>query len=293
MLDGTKLIFTSTTGRSGTKYLSELINKNARNATAEHDPYPRGYGEPILWYDRGEDRKLLRFSVRKMKRLERGIRYEHILSRPLPSRLIGREKSNSKIYIASQHLLRARFPSVEIKEIYLESTHAFVKSFGEAMYSLRPDMYLIHLTRDPLEVAKSFMNRGSIPGPNNPFLLDPLLKRNILRIDGGMTDFQKCLWYWFETELRHQEFIERNLVEKVYHIDIKEMRDKEKVKELFRFFGIEHGDIELRAERNRNKVPTEITERDLQEARELLDRIPEWVFERIGDRYGIRERLHG
>jgi len=47
MLDGLELIFTSTTGRSGTRYLTNIINKNALNATAEHDPYPRGYGKPI------------------------------------------------------------------------------------------------------------------------------------------------------------------------------------------------------------------------------------------------------
>ena len=52
------LIFTSTTGRSGTRFLCGLINQNAINATSEHDPYPRGYGKPIIWKNNGDTNKL-------------------------------------------------------------------------------------------------------------------------------------------------------------------------------------------------------------------------------------------
>jgi hypothetical protein len=79
MLDETELVFISTTGRSGTKYLANIINKNAINATAEHDPYPRGYGEPIKWYDSGEKEKLIRFAKTKMKRLNRGKKFNGLL----------------------------------------------------------------------------------------------------------------------------------------------------------------------------------------------------------------------
>ena len=292
MLDGTKIIFTSTTGRSGTKYLANIINLNSNNASAEHDPYPRGYGMPTIWYDKGENKKLMVFSRRKLKRLERGKKYEHILSRRLPGKMVGRQKTGNKMYLASQRVLRPYFPSVQIKDIYVESTHAFIKSFGDAMYSLRPDLYLIHITRDPLEVAKSFFNRGSIPGPNNPFLLDPAFRRNILKIDGRMTDFQRCLWYWFENELRHREFIEKNPVEKIYDMDTKDLADTEKLKSMFRFFGIAYESIELEADRNKNRVSTEITDKDREEARNLLERMPDWVFDRIGDYYGLRKRVY-
>ena len=291
MHEGTKMVFVSTTGRTGTKYLANVVNINSENATAEHDPYPRGYGMPMVWYDKGEDKKLERLSKRKIKRLERGKKHEAILNKGVMKKMVGRERSNKKIYTASQRVLRSYLPSVQIKDVYVESTHAFIKSFGYSMYSLRPDMYLIHLTRDPLEVAKSFLNRGSIPGPNNPFLLDPAFKKNILKIDWNMTDFQKCLWYWFENELRHREFVENNPIERVYQIDTKELTDVEKLKDMFKFFGITYGRIELKADRNKNKVPTEITDKDMKEAGILLEKMPDWVFDKIGDQYGVRERV--
>jgi hypothetical protein len=292
MLDETELVFISTTGRSGTKYLANIINKNAINATAEHDPYPRGYGEPIKWYDSGEKEKLIRFAKTKMKRLNRGKKFNGLLDAPLINDCLGRGHSNSKKYLPFKMTLRNYFPSVKIKDIYVESTHAFIKSFGESMYNLRPDISLIHLTRDPLEVAKSFFNRGTIPGPDNPFLLDPNFKKNKIKIPFDISDFQKCLWYWFETESRHYDFIEEHHIEKIIDIDTTSLNNPIKIKEMFRELDIRHkNDIILDVGRNKNKKPTKLNEEDINEARELIEKIPAWVFERIGDKFEIQNKL--
>ena len=71
MLDDVQMIFTSTTGRSGTRFLANLVNANALNATAEHDPYPRGYGDPIRWLEGKKVKKLRHLAMKKCKRLQR------------------------------------------------------------------------------------------------------------------------------------------------------------------------------------------------------------------------------
>jgi hypothetical protein len=189
-----ELIFTSTTGRSGTRYLSNIVNINSTNATSEHDPYPRGFGNPIIWYDNNETDKLKKLVEYKLKRLIRGRKYNKMFSLPIVNKMIGRKKSKSKFYLRTHRRLRKYIPSVEIKNIYLESTHSFIKSFGEELYKLKSDIKLIHLTRNPLEVAKSLLNRNSIPGPNNIYLLNPEFKKNELKIIHKLSNYQKCLW---------------------------------------------------------------------------------------------------
>lgn len=291
MLDNTKLIFTSTTGRSGTKYLANIVNNNALNATAEHDPYPRGYGEPIKWYDEGKTNKLKKLAIKKCKRLERGIKGEILLDFPFLKNAIGRNQAQSKIYAPPNKILRNYMPSVRIKDIYLESTHAFIKSFGEEMVRIVDNVEIIHLTRTPLEVAKSFFNRCSIPGPDNPYLLFPGLKKNELKISMKMNDFQKCLWYWFECELRHVKFLEEHNIENVYDVDINDLNDIEKVEKLFQSIGIEHTDIELAVGRNKNKKKSSISKENIRNTKTLLEKIPDEVFDRIGDRYRLRENI--
>ncbi|MFX1282159.1 MAG: sulfotransferase domain-containing protein [Promethearchaeota archaeon] len=290
-----QLVFTSTTGRSGTGYLANIINTNAKNASAEHDPYPRGYGDPIRWYDNFERDKLIKLAKKKITRLKRGKRYGKMLNLPLVRDTLGRGKKQSKSFLRLTRRLRNRVSSyialVDIKEIYLESTHAFTKSFGEEMYLLNPQLSLIHLVRNPLHVAKSFYNRGSIPDPKNIYLLDPNFKRNELKIISPMSDFQKCLWYWFETELRHQRFIKKYDVEKVIDIDIEELNDEYQVRKMFKILGITFKQLKLSVDRNINIEPTILSAQDLKDAKQFVDTIPDWVFDRIGDKYSLRSYL--
>jgi len=293
VLDDIQMIFTSTAGRSGTGYLANLINKNATNATAEHDPYPRGYGEPIKWYDNKEDEKLLKLAKSKIKRLAKSKIKRLERKNKLLRNIAYQEKFNINFYPCRKFFegLKSRIPKVEIKDIYLESTHAFTKSFGDAMCTLIPNISLVHLTRNPLEVAKSFFNRGSIPGPTNIYLLDPHFKRNEIKLSIDMTDFQKCLWYWFETEMRHVTFIEKHDIKKIYEIDIEELNDKQKVAEMFKTFGITHKNLLLDVDRNKNKKPTILTKQDLKEARELIEVIPNRVFDKMKNTYNVEEMI--
>ncbi|MFX0072338.1 MAG: hypothetical protein ACFFAO_14725 [Candidatus Hermodarchaeota archaeon] len=278
-----RLVFVSASGRCGTGYLSNLINENACNATSEHEPYPRGEGLPSKWYDKQNSLALKKLALKKLARIKRGRKYGKFAV----IRSITRKKN--KLLIPPNLILRNLFPSVEIKDIYAETSHTFVKSFGEEMVKLRPDLRLIHLTRNPLEVAKSFFNRNSIPGLS-PFLLDPNFKRNEIKIPLTMTAFQKCLWYWFETEIRHIKFIE-NYDLKVIDVDIKELTERKFVEKMFKTLAIEFKSVNLDLDRNKNIKATYISPNEIKEAKEVINAIPDHIFDKIGDKYSVRDNL--
>ena len=218
----------------------------------------------------------------------RGRKYNKILSLPIVNKMIGRKKSKSKFYLRTYRRLRKYVPSVEIKKIYLESTHSFIKSFGEEFYKLKSDIKLIHLTRNPLEVAKSLLNRNSIPSPNNIYLLNPDFKKNELKIIHKLSNYQKCLWYWFEIELRHISFINKYEIDNVYDIDMYELNNINEIKKIFSFFNIEYSRLKINVNRNANRVPTEISQQNYSEAKKFLEYLPDYVFDRIQDIYSIK-----
>lgn len=244
------MFFTSTPGRTGTHCLAELVNLNAVNATAEHDPEPQGYGEPIERYDVGDDAYLEAHCECKLRRLTRGW---------LP---MGERRS----WIS---------PSAPVREIYLESSHAFNKTIPVAMSRLK-EYRVIHLHRSPLAVAKSFLNRGSVPGPRNRFLLRPGMERNILKPpgDASLTDFQLCLWYVYESEARHRQ-LEADLWWRpgdVYDIETRSLSDAEEVRALFDWMGVEYVEpLILVQPTNKNPLLTLVDPGEVEEAFDLVD----------------------
>lgn len=275
------LVYTSTTGRSGTGYFSNLVNRNAINATAEHDPPPRGYGDPILWYDNDEIEKLDNFAQYKLNRIKRGIKYNKILNLPVMNKISGRKKTRFRGYLRANREMRKKIPTVPIKDIYVESTHSFNKSFHEAMIKLRPDLYIVHLIRNPLEVAKSFYNRRTDSDERDIYLLEPDYKKNILKLDLKLTGIQKYLWYWIEIELRHHELVNNYDSLKIIDFNMEDFSDQKKIQDLFKFLGIEYEILELDLDRNKNTSQTILDGQDLRDTKQLLQAIPDWVFDNI------------
>ena len=119
----TMVIFALTSGRSGTHYLKDLLANNVADCTARHEPY-LDWGNPTLFgraIDDAEEGHLDRIRA-----------------------LLTRKK---------QYL--ERLPT----RVYIEASHAFLKSAYVAAMEFFPEMKLIHLIRDPLAVAKSEANR--------------------------------------------------------------------------------------------------------------------------------------
>lgn len=127
-----------TTGRSGGTFLSDLVNKNALNASSEHEPDLAPVDVSTQWcYDRA-DGKIAELADRKIARLRRG---EMICSAPLADRFYTRfARSKTKRVI----------PRVPLREVYVEADNGFLKSYGHQLLDAIPDLNIVHLTRSPL-----------------------------------------------------------------------------------------------------------------------------------------------
>ncbi len=279
MLQHTRLVFTSTTGRSGTGFLAAAVNRNALNATAEHDPMPRGYGEPRIWRDEGQDDKLRRLAQQKLARLAHGQRLAQLYRHPLVQWLWGTEAFGPWGKIGRR--LFKVIPKCPVGEVYVESTHAFIKTYADAICALHHDVHVVHIVRDPLVVARSFCNRGSIPAADNPYLLDPDSPSNLLTAPGGLTDYQKCLWYCLESDARHQAFVRAHPHVRVHTIQTAQLGDPASRGALFEALGIEfRRPLQMEVYRNANAVASVIDAQDEDEASTLLARLAPEVLAR-------------
>lgn len=276
------LIFTATTGRSGSVYLENLINENAINAFAEHEPHIIDPDLSSYWFYKNSEKELYNLSLKKLQRLKKGENF-FILQKYLINKIPSKYRK----------IIRKRIPLLPTKEIYVEVDNLFLKSFGSTLYKLFPSMKLIHLTRDPLEVARSIQIRKSYPNKEKPYYLWPEWKKNELilksKLLNKLNTFQLALWYWFEMELRYSKFIENNNIKKIYEVDIKDLNNPKRVKEMFDFFNITYNKINIDVPKHKGPIKSKINEYYINLTRELLTEIPDWVLERISNNYQLKK----
>ena len=112
-------IFTLTSARSGTLYLRSLFQNNVLDCVCRHEPF-FDWGNPTLFGPAIYDAHAGRL-----------------------------DRIRARLARKRDYISRLR------TGVYLESSHAFLKSAYVAAMEFFPDMRLIHLIRDPLMVAKS------------------------------------------------------------------------------------------------------------------------------------------
>ena len=173
-----KLIFTATTGRSGTQSLSKIF-AGIPGCRSLHEPHPIMNSQALRAASYGDQATLDYFY---------------------------RTKAINILRAAAGH------------RYYLEANHLFIKSFvAHAAREFGNRMAVIHLVRPPLEVAMSIYCLQIAPGTEsgNRWLLDyraPLNRIPIADVlDGNEFShpFYKGLWYWFEVEARVEEWRQR------------------------------------------------------------------------------------
>ena len=252
-------IFTLVSGRSGTRFLCDLIKQNATDCVCRHEPYfnwfnPNMFGKPIDYHTQGNFeaiRKLLR-------RKKRGIEY---------------------------HKAHA----------YIETSHAFLKSFYTLALDFFPDMKLVHLVRHPLSVAKSETNRET--------KLDQVRfpMRRYKGMDGGkyfrwsltgnepiyrgfdlssLSLFQRYVIQWIEIENRAISFLDDNdMRSQCFTLDSpRDLNDAERVKEMFRFLTLATKSEHIEIAGSHNQTPgarTVITDEDREQFAEVVAALPE------------------
>ncbi len=168
-----KLIFTATTGRSGTTSLTALFAA-VPGSVSYHEPYPIMNGEWLHKASYGEIAEVEAY-FRKVK----------------------------SIYIR-RAAAGARY--------YLEANHLFIKTFiAAALEEFGSKIEIIHLVRPAAEVAESIYRIRNWPGTadGNKWWLDYRAPNNLIPVadlldaDPALSHpFYKALWYWYEAEAR-------------------------------------------------------------------------------------------
>jgi len=173
-----RLIFTATTGRSGTLTLSRTF-AGIPGCCAVHEPSPVMNNEVLRAASFGDEPQLERFYRTKLIHIMRaaaGYRY------------------------------------------YLEANHLFIKTFvGHAAREFGNRLAVVHLVRPATEVAMSIYRLQVLPGigAGNRWWLDYHAPLNRIRIADALDgdefshSFYKGLWYWFEIEARVEEWRRR------------------------------------------------------------------------------------
>lgn len=256
-------IFTLTSARSGTLYLRNLFQNNARDCVCRHEPF-FDWGNPTMFGPAIYDAHIGRID-RIRTRLAKKVHY-----------LSG---------------LGTRF--------YLESSHAFLKSAYVAAMEFFPNLRLIHLIRDPLMVAKSEAvrerRRRKAHAPFHYYRGDDgqlhfywslTMNEEIYRnFDlARLSFFQKYLIQWIEIENRAMHFLdEYQLHDRCFTLDSpRDLNTPSRIQELFNFLGIEtrHPRIVLGGHRNESLGHTTVIHNeDRQEVEEVLERLPKRYLE--------------
>ena len=170
---------------------------------------------------------------------------------------------------------------------YFESSPGFIKCFVEKVIEEFGNIYVIHLVRDPLKVAKSFINRNSYPDNiKSIWRLSMKGKKNILKMNGkGLTKFQKNLWEWLEVELRYNFY--KNRFAKTFDLDFENINNSNIYISMFKKFEILYNKNNLvrilkrrTLFKNANKMKTVITKNDIQEGKLFIKKLKSAKFNR-------------
>jgi hypothetical protein len=198
-----KVIFTATTGRSGTLTLARLFSA-VPGCLSLHEPYPIMNAEILQAASFGDfatsEQVYRRIKSINIRRASVGHRY------------------------------------------YFEANHLFIKTFIEhAAQDFGDRLEVIHLVRPPIEVAMSIYRLSDYPGTEmgNRWWLDfraPLNRIQIAdvldRDDEFSHPFYKALWYWFEIEARVQEWQARLPNVPFHRFETEWLNDRQRIFEL-------------------------------------------------------------
>ena len=168
-----KVIFTATTGRSGTQSLQRVFSA-VPGCIASHEPYPIMHDEWLHAASYGQ-KDVVRRHYECLKAIN-----------------IRRAAVGSRYYVELNHLFLKTFIEYAAKD------------FGDRME-------VIHVVRPAVEVAMSICCRRDWPGTDNGnrWWLDYRAPTNLIQMsdlldrhDEFSHPLYKALWYWYETESR-------------------------------------------------------------------------------------------
>ncbi|HEY3761552.1 MAG TPA: hypothetical protein VGN23_07380 [Verrucomicrobiae bacterium] len=230
-----KVIFTLTEARSGTLYLRNLFRLNARDCICRHETF-FDFGNPTMF------------------------------GRTIYDAHAGRAEKVRALLLKKRDYIEKRAGSV-----YLESSHAFLKSAYTVALDVFPDLWLAHLVRDPIKVAASEayreMWRRRVHVPFHFYRGDDGKRHFAWALTGNeeifrsfsaekLSLFQWYLLQWIEIENRAMNFLdEHNLRERCFTLHCpRDLNDAGKVREMFGFFNVtlKHADVQFGGRKNKS-----------------------------------------
>ena len=221
------MIFTVCNGRCGSATLARLINLNSVDALAEVEP-------PGLIY---QNHWVLGNWLRNVQR--RWIATDEMMGRGSALDWYARNKHVELSNLSANRLKRIiRLCERSNKKTYIELSKFFIRSYFEATFSLRSDIGILFLHRDPLYNAKSYVNR------HKNFFLDnqsPIGENVIISINPDrLSKFQLYLWSWCEVEIRFRRFVRKNNIKKCFELSSVDLFDHKIFFSMLDFFSITH-----------------------------------------------------
>jgi hypothetical protein len=248
-------IFALSSGRSGTHFLYELIHRNAWDCVARHEPY--GWNPSMF-------------------------------GRPIYDHAVGERAYTRRLLERKKKVIERCGANV-----YVETSHAFLKSW----YDLAPEYFqklkLVHLVREPLKVAKSeayreeLLNWLHLPlrnyrgGDGRKYFRWALTGKEPIFQHFEAEKLTRLQWYviqWIEIENRAMRFLDqfgKHADCFTLHSPV-ELNDPARVQALFDFLSLKLRQPQpiLAGRQNKNWKPTVITDEDRRQVNEVVREIP-------------------
>jgi len=235
------VIFVSSIGRSGTRYLADLFS-HCTDVIAQHAAEPLCHGDIMV-------------------DVYSGVRRDEV-----------RQK--------------ARCVKAEIVSggAYFESTQVFLRVLAEVFLEEFPSVSVIHLLRDPLGVACSYVNRQSYPShPDRPWRMPLNLKRSLFNFPLPLTPMQENLCDWLENELLYMELEAR--FHRTVEFSFGDLGSAEQICRMFEELGVQYRQEDViyhtskqDLDRNANPRKTRVSRRHRREAESLARRLLDHGF---------------
>jgi hypothetical protein len=258
-----RIFFTLASARSGTLFLRGVFENNVYDCDSRHEPF-FDWGNPTLFGPAIYDAHAGRYDRIKERLLKK-------------QRYIDRLPGN----------------------IYLESSHAFLKSIHVAALDVFPNLELIHIVRDPLKVARSEAYREEwrrrVHAPFHFYKGDDGNRHFCWALTGNeevfshfdgrpLTLFQWYLLQWIEIENRAIQFVKKhNLHDRCFVLHSpRDLNDANRIREMFEFFELplKSDRVLLNGRKNQSFGYKSLESAEEQEQfADVISRIPEHYLE--------------
>jgi hypothetical protein len=165
--------------------------------------------------------------------------------------------------------------ALEIKKnpFYIDTAHQFMRGFYKYALEEMPNLKVIKLVRNPIEVAVSKLNRKEIPG-NSPWVRPPFDEDTLLRVTSeewsSMSNLEKIFLDWFEHE--HRFWVNKDLFDHVSYITFEELTKSPKVtvERVFNELGIKTRSFNNRPlYKNKNTKKTIYSQKEIDSFKEV------------------------